>query len=67
MMERHNNYQAIVASIHKNLVEFGYTTLTVDTVLESYDKTLAGERPVGIIDMMTRKQLKQNGLLPEEA
>ena len=64
-MERHDNYEIIVSSIHRNLVEFGYADLTKEQVLESYDKAINGESPVGIIDMMTRSQLEENGLLGE--
>ena len=66
-MNRHPNYREIVKAIQANLVEFGYGGLREDTVLASYDKAMAGEKPKGIIDMMTRSQLEQNGLLPEEA
>ena len=35
MVERHENYQEIVASIKRNLVNFGYRELTTETVLAS--------------------------------
>ena len=63
MLERHENCQEIVASIKRNLVSFGYRELTTETVLASYDKAMAGQRPANIIGMMTREQLKQNGYL----
>ena len=45
---------------HKNLVEFGYTDLTVEHVLASYDKAMAKEKPVML-------QLKQDGLLVQDS
>jgi hypothetical protein len=60
---RHPNYMEIVNAITKNLVDFGYSTLTPDEVLASYDKAMTGEKPKNIIDMMTRSQLEKNGLL----
>ena len=54
----------IIESIRKNLVDFGYEGLRTETVKASYDKAMAREKPVNIIDMMTAKQLDQNGLLP---
>ena len=67
MAERHPNYESIVKSIQRNLVDFGYADLDYDTVLASYDKAINNEESVGIIDMMTRSQLKANGLLPTES
>ena len=65
-MAQHNDREySIVESIRRNLVEFGYRDLTFDHVKASYDKAMAGEEPVGIIDMMTRTQLEKNGLLPK--
>ena len=65
MVERHENYQRIVESIRRNLVNFGYAGLTTEEVLASYDKAINGEQPSGIIDLMTKSQLEQNGLLEE--
>ena len=61
--QRHDNYHAIVAGIHRNLVNFGYTNLQVSEVLASYDKALAGDKAETIIDMMTRSQLEENDLM----
>ena len=55
----------IIKSITKNLIEFGYGSLTEDQVRLSYDKAMKGEKPKNIIDMMTAKQLDKNGLLPK--
>ena len=55
----------IIASITKNLAGFGYRGLRTETVKASYDKAMRGEKPSNIIDMMTTKQLDQNGLLPK--
>ena len=63
---RHPEYIKIVSGITKNLREFGYGSLTEDQVLQSYDKAMTGEKPTNIIDMMTRKQLEQNDMLPTE-
>ena len=54
MAERHDNYQAIVASMTRNLVAFGYEGLTEEHVLASYDKAMAGEQPEGIIVMVAQ-------------
>ena len=53
----------IVKAIHRNLVEFGYGNLTLAEVQASYDKAIAGEKPKGIIDMMTKSQLEANDLI----
>ena len=63
-MQRHDNYKVIIASIRRNLREFGYTDLDLETVLEAYDRAMAGQPPQGIIGMMVRSQLGSNGLLP---
>lgn len=54
---------AHVDRLQKNLIEFGYEGLTRETVAEAVAKLVAGENPVGIIGMMARSQLQQNGLL----
>jgi len=62
---RHPDYEKTVKRITSNLRKFGYFDLTQEEVLASYDKAMAGEDPVGIIDMMTKGQLEQNNLLPD--
>lgn len=64
-MDRHSNYISIVANITKNLKEFGYTDLNEVDVLEAYDKAINGKQSEGIIDMMVKNQLEENGLLTE--
>ena len=63
---RHSNYVEIVEAIAQNLREFGYTALSEVYVLTSYYRAMKGDRPVSIIDMMVRDQLRENGLLPVE-
>lgn len=50
-------------SIHRSLVEFGYTDLTLDQVKDSAGRMLAGEDPVDIIDTFIRKMFVDAGLL----
>ena len=50
-------------SIHRSLVEFGYTDLTLDEVKDSANRMLSGAEPVDVIDMFIRKMFVDAGVL----
>lgn len=57
-----------IVAIHRALVEFGYSTLTRENVVESYDRAMSGHLMEGeIIDKLVASQLAEAGLLPEGA
>jgi len=60
------NHPKVIASITKNLQEFGYEDLTVDVVQEKVDALIRGEEPTEIIGMMAKNMLIENGLLEDE-
>lgn len=54
-----------VLAIHKALVQFGYTSLTVQAVEASYDRAMSGHlMETEIIDKLVASQLDEAGLLP---
>lgn len=57
------NRTVIAKAIRQNLVEFGYTNLTLDEVLTELDKVLDGTEPENIIGMMVKGQLEENDLI----
>ena len=57
------NRKVIAKAIRHNLVEFGYTNLTLDDVLTELDKVLDGTEPENIIGMMVKGQLEENDLI----
>ena len=56
----------VVKQITRNLVEFGYDGLTEEHTQTAIDKLLAGEKPTGIIGMMTQGMLIENGYMDKE-
>ena len=53
----------LAKAIRRNLVEFGYTSLTLETVSTELDKVLDGAEPENIIGMMVKSQLEENNLI----
>ena len=65
-MTKLNRIKAVhIQRITKNLQNFGYKDLTVDTVQEKVDALIRGEEPDDIIGMMARDMLVENHLLEE--
>jgi hypothetical protein len=56
----------VIRQITRNLVEFGYEGLTEEHTQTAIDKLMAGEKPTGIIGMMTQGMLIENGYMDKE-
>lgn len=52
-----------IETMHKALVEFGYTGIGIERVEGYVDNLIAGEKPVGGPDMFVQGWLKQAHLL----
>lgn len=60
MTQRYKAYKDIVKTIHKALKEFGYTSLTFEEVLESYDRSISGEINRGnVVDLFVNDRLTE--------
>lgn len=55
--------EAVIEQIHKNLVEFGYKSLTLDHTRDAIKAIQEGAKPKGIIQMFARDMLIKNGLM----
>lgn len=57
-----------VASVHKALVDFGYTGLTVQEVRETSDRLMAGgDAGSDVIAMFIQRMLRDAGVLADES
>lgn len=52
-----------IRQIHRNLVEFGYSTVTLEFVKKEVASLLEGNPPKNIIGKFVEKMLKENGYL----
>ena len=53
----------VAKALHRNLVEFGYDTLTLEAVQQAIDSLLRGEEPKEVIGMFAKNMLVKNGYL----
>jgi len=59
------NKQLHAGSLHRNLKEFGYSTLTLEYVEDQLEQVLNGTTPKNIIGMMAESFVKEHGVTKE--
>ena len=49
-----------IDAVAKSLTEFGYAGTTAEIIAEAHRKYMAGEAPVGIVEMMATSQFEEH-------